>query len=124
MRRVVITGLGCVTPLGNDVRSTWEGLIHGKSGIGPITKFDAAKFDTKIAGEVKGFEPEKYIEKKEVKKMDLFIQYTIAAAQQCVEDAGLKVPFEGLEAERVATIIGAGLGGLPAIEEQHSVLLE
>ncbi len=124
MRRVVITGLGCVTPVGNDVRTTWESLIHGKSGIGPITKFDASKFDTKIAGEVKGFEAEKYIEKKEVKKMDLFIQYTMAAAQQCVEDSGLKVPFEGEEAERVATIIGAGLGGLPAIEEQHSVLLE
>lgn len=121
MRRVVITGLGCVTPLGNDVRSTWEGLLAGRSGIGPITKFDASKFDTKIAGEVKGFEPEKYIEKKEVKKMDLFIQYTVAAAQQCIDDAGLARPFA--DPERVGVIIGAGLGGLPAIEEQHEILM-
>src|SRR3954469_24186806 len=105
MRRVVITGLGAVTPLGNDVRSTWEALLAGKSGIGPITKFDASKFDTKFAGEVKGFDPEKYIEKKEVKKMDLFIQYSIAAADQALEDAGLKGPFAA--PERVGTIVGA-----------------
>ena len=122
MRRVVITGLGAVTPLGNDVRSTWEGLLAGRSGIGPITKFDASKFDTKFAGEIKGFDPEKYIEKKEVKKMDLFIQYSIAAADQALEDANLKSPFA--DPERVGTIIGAGLGGLPAIEDQHTILME
>src|SRR5438270_13927282 len=122
MRRVVITGLGCVTPLGNDVRSTWEALLAGKSGIGPITKFDCSKFDTKFAGEVKGFEAEKYIEKKEVKKMDLFIQYTIAAAQQALDDSGLKLPFA--DPDRVGTIIGAGLGGLPAIEETHGIFME
>ena len=122
MRRVVITGLGAVTPLGNDVRSTWEALLAGKSGIGPITKFDASKFDTKFAGEVKGFDPEKFIEKKEVKKMDLFIQYSIAAADMALEDANFKSPFP--QPERVGTIIGAGLGGLPAIEDQHTILME
>ena len=124
MRRVVITGLGCITPLGNDVRSTWEALLAGKSGAGPITRFDASKFDTKFACEVKGFDPEKWIEKKEVKKMDLFIQYTIAAAQQALDDSGLKAPFEGAAAERIGTIIGAGLGGLPAIEETHLICVE
>src|SRR6476619_3628399 len=111
MRRVVITGLGTVTPLGNDVPSTWESLLAGKSGIGPITKFDASKFDTKIAGEIKNFDAEKYIEKKETKRMDVFIQYVLASASQALADSGLKHPFD--DPDRVGTIIGVGLGGLP-----------
>lgn len=121
MRRVVITGLGVVSPVGNDVKSNWEGLLEGRSGIGPITRFDATKFDTKIAAEVKGFEPEKYIEKKEVKKMDLFIQYAVACAQQAADDSGLTFPL--VDPERVGVIVGAGLGGLPTIEETHDILL-
>ncbi len=122
MRRVVITGLGCVSPLGNDVRSTWEGLIAGRSGIAPITRFDASRFETRFAGEVKGFDPERYIEKKEVKKMDLFIQYTVAAAQQALEDAHLTVPLA--DPDRVGVIVGAGLGGLPAIEETYQTFID
>ena len=121
MRRVVITGVGVVSPVGNDVKSNWEGLLEGRSGIGPITRFDASKFETKIAAEVKGFEPEKYIEKKEVKKMDLFIQYAVACAQQAADDSGLKFPLT--DPERVGVIVGAGLGGLPTIEEVHDILL-
>jgi 3-oxoacyl-[acyl-carrier-protein] synthase II len=122
MRRVVITGLGAITPLGLDVRTTWEALLAGKSGMAPITRFDAGKFDTRFAAEVKGFDPEKWIEKKEVKKMDLFIQYTIAASQQALDDSGITMPLA--DPERVGTIIGAGLGGLPAIEDQHTIYME
>jgi 3-oxoacyl-[acyl-carrier-protein] synthase II len=121
MRRVVITGLGVVSPIGNDVKSNWEGLLSGRSGIGPITRFDASRTDTKIAAEVKGFDPEKYVEKKEVKKMDLFIQYSIACAQQAADDSGLKFPLA--DPERVGVIVGAGLGGLPTIEETHSLVM-
>lgn len=121
MRRVVITGLGVVSPIGNDVKSNWEGLLAGRSGIGPITRFDASRTDTKIAAEVKGFDPENYVEKKEVKKMDLFIQYSIACAQQAADDSGLKFPLE--DPERVGVIVGAGLGGLPTIEETHSLVM-
>ena len=122
MRRVVITGLGVVSPVGNDVKSNWEALLEGRSGIGPITRFDTSKYDTKIAAEVKGFEPEKYLEKKEVKKVDLFIQYAIAAAQQAAEDSGMTFPTG--DPERFGVIVGAGLGGLPTIEETHGLLME
>ena len=121
MRRVVITGLGVVSPLGNDVKTNWEALLAGRSGIGPITRFDASKFDTKIAAEVKGFEAEKFVEKKEVKKMDLFIQYAIACAQEAADDSGLKFPLT--DPERVGVIVGAGLGGLPTIEEMRDTLV-
>src|SRR5271155_2527432 len=107
MRRVVITGLAAITPLGLDVRTTWEALLAGKSGMAPISRFDATRFDTRFAAEVKGFDPEKWIEKKEVKKMDLFIQYTVAASQQALDDSGLAFPLT--DPERVGTIIGAGL---------------
>ena len=122
MRRVVITGVGLVTPLGigNDV--TWNGLLEGRSGIGPITKFDASDYASRIAGEVKDFQPADYIEPKEVKKMDVFIQYAMAAARLAVEDSDLSIPEA--EAERVGVLIGSGIGGLGIIEEMHKVLLD
>jgi 3-oxoacyl-[acyl-carrier-protein] synthase II len=121
-RRVVVTGLGVVSPLAVGTRETWEAMRAGKSGIGPITQFDAADFATRIAGEVKGFDPERYIEPKEVKKMDRFMQMAVAASTMAMEDAGLAVTPEN--AERVGVIIGSGMGGLPAIERYHKVVLE
>jgi 3-oxoacyl-[acyl-carrier-protein] synthase II len=121
-RRVVVTGLGLVTPLGTGVKKTWDALVDGRSGIGPITKFDASTFDVRIAGEVKDFEPEQWLDKKEVKKMDAFIQYAVAAAQMALDDSGLAITEAN--AERVGVLVGAGLGGLPGIERQHQTLLE
>jgi 3-oxoacyl-[acyl-carrier-protein] synthase II len=121
-RRVVVTGLGLVTPLGTGVKKTWDALVDGRSGIGPITKFDASTFDVRIAGEVKDFEPERWLDKKEVKKMDAFIQYAVAAAQMALDDSGLAITEAN--AERVGVLVGAGLGGLPGIERQHQTLLE
>jgi len=121
-RRVVVTGIGLVTPLGIGVKESWEGLIEGRSGIGPITLFDATDFPTKIAGEVKGFEPSDFIEQKEIKKMDRFIQFALAASSMAMEDSALKITDEN--ADRVGVIVGAGMGGLPAIEHYHKVLLE
>jgi 3-oxoacyl-[acyl-carrier-protein] synthase II len=119
-RRVVITGLGAVTPLGLTVEDTWAALCAGRSGIGPITRFDTADFPVTIAGEVKGFDPTAYIDKKEVKKMDTFIRYAFAAGQMAFADAGVRVDEAG--AERVGVYIGSGIGGLQAIEEWHDVL--
>lgn len=119
-RRVVITGLGVVTPLGIGVDNTWQALLAGKSGIGPITRFDASGYACRIAGEVKDFDPADHLEKKEIKKMDTFIQYAVAASQEAVDDAGLTVTPD--TAERVGVYIGAGIGGLPAIEQYHKVL--
>jgi 3-oxoacyl-[acyl-carrier-protein] synthase II len=121
-RRVVVTGLGCISPVGNTVAESWSSLLAGRSGIDLITKFDASNFACKIAGEVKGFELEKYIGTKEARTMDTFIHYGIAAAVQAVEDAGLKTG-EGLsddEAVRIGCLIGSGIGGLPLIEETHA----
>jgi len=122
MRRVVVTGVGVVSPLGTGNAKNWEALIAGKSGIAPITRFDASDLPVKIAGEVKDFVAEDFIDKKEIKKMDLFIQYSLAAAQFAMEDSGLVITEEN--AERVGVLVGAGLGGLPAIERYHSALLE
>ncbi|MDR4495240.1 MAG: beta-ketoacyl-ACP synthase II [Nitrospirales bacterium] len=122
LRRVVITGLGLVTPLDIGVPKTWEKLCQGQSGIGPITRFDASQFPVQIAGEVKNFDPGSYIEKKEVKKMDTFIHFAVAASQEAMDDAKFTVSTE--EADRVGVYIGAGIGGLPAIEHYHKVLLE
>ncbi len=122
MRRVVITGMGMVSPLGTGVEKSWKGAVEGRSGIGRITKFDATGFPVRIAGEVTDFDPVRYIEKKEVKKMDLFIQYAVAAAVMAHEDSGLKITDEN--AERVGVYIGAGIGGLPAIEHWHTVIKE
>ncbi len=122
MRRVVITGMGAVTPLGNDLKSTWEGLVNGRSGVQRITRFDAADYPSQIAGEVKGFDPDPYVDKKEQKKMDTFIHYALAATQMAMAESGLLI--HEANAERVGVIVSAGIGGLPAIEKYHRVLLE
>jgi 3-oxoacyl-[acyl-carrier-protein] synthase II len=122
MARVVVTGLGAVAPNGIGVEQFWENLIHGVSGVATIARFDASKHDTQIAGEVKGFDPLNWIEKKEVRKMDLFIQYAIAAAQMAFDDAGLKVTDDGRD--RMGVFVGTGMGGIPALEESHRILLE
>jgi len=121
-RRVVVTGLGLVTPLGTGVEKTWKSICAGESGIGRITKFDPTGYDAQIAGEVKDFDPAHFIEKKEIKKMDSFIHYAVGAAQLAVDDAGLKVAPE--EATRVGVYIGSGIGGLGSIEHYHNVLKE
>ena len=99
-RRVVVTGIGMITPVGLDTESSWEGLINGKSGIGPITQFDDKTIPTQIAGEIHGFEPEKYIEPKEIKKMDRFIHLAIAASQMAMDLSGLKITPENAERDR------------------------
>jgi 3-oxoacyl-[acyl-carrier-protein] synthase II len=121
-RRVVVTGLGLVIPNGIGVETAWKNVYEGKSGIGPLTRFDTNGFDTKIAGEVKGFNPELYIDKKEIKKMDLFIHYAIAATKEALEDAQLAITPEN--SEQIGVIVGTGLGGLPSIERYHKILLE
>jgi len=120
-RRVVITGLGMVSPLGIGNDENWRGLIAGRSGIGPITRFDASDYPCRIAGELKGFNPEDWVSKKDVKKMDLFIHYAMAAADIALKDAAYSVAPS--EADRVGVYIGSGIGGLPSIERQHAILL-
>ncbi|MFZ1803051.1 MAG: beta-ketoacyl-ACP synthase II [Nitrospira sp.] len=120
VRRVVVTGLGLVTPLGTGVEKTWKAICAGESGIGRITRFDPTGYDAQIAGEVKDFDPAQFIEKKEIKKMDTFIHYAVGAAQLAVDDAGLKVAPE--EATKVGVYIGSGIGGLGSIEHYHDVL--
>ncbi|SKA04355.1 3-oxoacyl-[acyl-carrier-protein] synthase II [Trichlorobacter thiogenes] len=122
MRRVVVTGVGAVSPLGTGNQKNWDGLMSGRSGIDHITRFDASSLPVRIAGEVKDFDAEQYIDKKEIKKMDLFIQYAMAAAQFAMEDSGLQITEEN--AEQVGVLVGAGLGGLPAIEKYHIALQE
>lgn len=121
-RRVVVTGLGLITPLGIGVETAWENLINGRSGIVKITAFDASAFPTQIAGEVKNFNPEDYIEFKEIKKMDRFIHFAVAAATMALDDSGLKITESN--AERTGVIVGSGMGGLNTIEHYHSVFLE
>jgi 3-oxoacyl-[acyl-carrier-protein] synthase II len=121
-RRVVVTGIGLVSSLGIGTDANWQALIAGRSGVGTITKFDATAFATRIAGEVKGFDPLRFIEKKDVKKMDVFIQYAIAASQFAVDDAGLKVTPE--MSPRVGVFIASGIGGFTTIEREHKALLE
>lgn len=121
-RRVVATGLGLATPLGIGLENVWQRILNGESGIAPITRFDAAQHDTKFAGEIKEFKAEDYISPKEIKRMDLFIQYALAASKVAMEDAGLDMDKE--DAERAGVVVGTGLGGLPTIEKYHSVLLE
>lgn len=119
---MVVTGLGVVSPLGIGVEPTWKAVCNGTSGVGRITRFDSPDMPVQIAAEVKGFDPADYIEKKEIKKMDTFIHYAIAASQMAVDDSGLKVTPEN--AERIGVYVGSGIGGLRAIEEWHHVLIE
>lgn len=121
-RRVVVTGIGLVTPLGIGVEKTWQSLCDGKSGIGRITRFDPSELPSQIAAEVKDFDPADFIEKKEIKKMDRFIQFGVAAAKMAVEDARLEIT-EAI-ADRAGVYVGAGIGGLPAIESNHIKFLE
>jgi 3-oxoacyl-[acyl-carrier-protein] synthase II len=121
-RRVVVTGLGLITPLGTGIQKTWEGICKGASGIDRITTFDTADFPVQIAGEVKDFNPEDFIERKEIKKMDVFIQYALSAGSMAIEDAGMKITEAN--ADRVGVIVGAGIGGIQTIERYHSVLLQ
>jgi len=120
-RRVVITGVGVVSPLGLDAPTTWSALQAGKSGIGPITKFDVSAFACRIGGEVRGFVPENYIERKEVKKMDTFIHFAIAATREAMADSGLTI--DAANGERVGVYIGSGIGGMPLFEETHRAYL-
>ena len=121
-RRVVVTGIGLVSSLGIGTDANWRALCAGQSGVGTITKFDATAFTTQIAGEVKDFDPLRFIDKKDVKKMDVFIQYAIAASQFAVDDAGLKVTPE--TSARVGVFIASGIGGFTTIEREHKALLE
>ncbi|ALS98375.1 beta-ketoacyl-ACP synthase II [Lacimicrobium alkaliphilum] len=120
-RRVVVTGLGMLSPLGLDVSTTWDALLAGKSGIGNLETFDVSQFSTRFAGVIKGFDVEQYMSKKESRKMDLFIQYGIAAGMQALKDSGLEI--KEANAERVGVAVGSGIGGLGLIEENHSKLL-
>ena len=121
-RRVVVTGVGLVSALGVGTEQTWSNLLAGKSGIGPITRFDTTGFSTKFAAEVKGFDPLQFVEKKELKKMGLFIQFALAATQFALEQSGLKISPEF--ADRVGVYIGSGIGGFDVIEREHSAMLE
>jgi 3-oxoacyl-[acyl-carrier-protein] synthase II len=121
-KRVVVTGMGLVIPTGIGVETAWKNIREGRSGIGPLTRFDVNGYETRIAGEVKGFNPELYVDKKEIKKMDLFIQYALAATKEALEDAQLKITPQN--AERIGVIVGTGLGGLPSLERYHKILLE
>jgi 3-oxoacyl-[acyl-carrier-protein] synthase II len=122
-RRVVVTGMGTITPVGNDVATTWRSLIEGKSGTAPITKFDASNFPVKFAAEVKGFNPLDYMDRKEAKRADQYTQYAVAAARQAMTNAGL-VERNGMDPDRIGVIIGSGIGGLKSFEEQHDVYRE
>jgi 3-oxoacyl-[acyl-carrier-protein] synthase II len=120
-RRVVVTGLGAVSPVGNDVASSWEALLAGRSGIGPITRFDASGLGCRIAGEVKNFDLAPYMSPKEARRMDTFIHYGIAASVQAIKDSGIEVT--DANRERIGCVIGSGIGGLPMIEDNHTELL-
>jgi 3-oxoacyl-[acyl-carrier-protein] synthase II len=121
-KRVVITGLGVVSPVGNNIEEFWEALISGKSGVGKISRFDTSNYTTRIAAEVKGFDPLNYIDKKEARRMDLSEQYSLAAAFQVMQDAELD--SNSYDPEKAGTIIGSGIGGVDTLEKQHSVLLK
>ena len=116
LKRVVVTGLGAITPIGNNVQDYWDGLVNGRSGAGPITHFDASLFKTQFACEVKGFNAAEYIDRKEARKMDLYTQYAVAVAKQAVSDAGLD--GEAIDKNRVGVVFGAGIGGIRTFEEE------
>jgi 3-oxoacyl-[acyl-carrier-protein] synthase II len=122
-RRVVVTGLGAITPVGNDVATTWRALLEGVPGAGPITKFDASNFPVRFACEVKGFDPLQYMDRKEAKRADPYAQYAIAGAVQAMTDAGL-VDGSHYDPDRIGVILGSGIGGLKSFEEQHDIFRE
>jgi 3-oxoacyl-[acyl-carrier-protein] synthase II len=122
-RRVVVTGLGAITPVGNDVAATWRALLAGTSGAAPITKFDATNFPVRFAAEVKNFDPLTYMDRKEAKRADAYTQYAVAGSAQAMEDAGL-TNLNGIDPDRVGVILGSGIGGLRSFEEQHDVYRE
>lgn len=121
-KRIVVTGLAAITPLGNDARTSWERLLKGESGIGPLTRFDGTDHETRIAGEVRGFEPEKYMHIKQTRRMELFAQYAVACATMLLENARYEIIPEA--AHRTAVIVGCGIGGLDALERSQTVLLK
>ncbi|MBM4378885.1 MAG: beta-ketoacyl-ACP synthase II, partial [Deltaproteobacteria bacterium] len=126
-RRVVITGTGLITALGTGTEKNWQALVQGRSGIDVISKWDASRLDTRIAGEVKDFLPEQFMEKKEARRMDPFAQYAVAAAEMAMKDSGLPVGTDrpgGYDAERVGVIVGSGIGGLQALEETYGKAME
>ena len=126
-RRVVVTGTGLITALGTGTEKNWQAMLAGKSGIAQITRFELAKIDTRFAGEVKDFEPEQFMDKREVRRMDLFSQYAVAAAEMAMRESGLPIGTDkphGYENERVGVIIGSGIGGIASLEEQHKKGLE
>ncbi|MES2564502.1 MAG: beta-ketoacyl synthase N-terminal-like domain-containing protein, partial [Pseudomonadota bacterium] len=121
-RRVVVTGLGIVSPVGIGVTQAWSNILAGKSGITPISRFDASSLSSRIAGEVKGFEVSQYLAPKEARRFDTFIHYGLAAGIDCIKDAGLD--FDCLNLERIGACIGSGIGGLPLIESTHNAAIE
>lgn len=120
-KRVVVTGLGAITPIGNTLSEYWEGLLAGKNGIGPITLFDASRHDCRIAGEVKGYDPHDYLERKEAKRTDRFAQFAVSASKQAIADANFEI--NDLNAEQVGVLIGTGIGGLKVLEDQQEIYL-
>jgi 3-oxoacyl-[acyl-carrier-protein] synthase II len=121
-RRVVITGLGALTPVGNSVDEYWTGILQGRSGIGPITRFDASGYSTRIAGELRNFDPLKWMEKKEARRLDPYLQYAVASAAMAVDDSGLD--FDKEDRNRAGVLVGSGIGGITTLLETHKVLLE
>ena len=122
LKRVVVTGIGMLTPLGVSLSESWERLKAGESGLGPITRFDASQLPSRIAGEVKGFDPSKYIEKKELKRTDPFVRLAIAAAEMAIEDS--KLDLDSMPKEEMGVLVGSGIGGLETIERNHTLLME
>src|SRR5688572_5825129 len=124
-RRVVVSGMGALTPVGNDVASTWHALLAGKSGAANITKFDASTWPVRFACELKGFDPLQYMDRKEAKRADWYTQYAVAAAVQAMREAGLEGESAGaVDPDRMGVIVGSGIGGLKSFEEQHDVYRE
>ncbi|MDP7240857.1 MAG: beta-ketoacyl synthase N-terminal-like domain-containing protein, partial [Dehalococcoidia bacterium] len=122
MNRVVVTGMGVVSPLGLSTQETWQGLMKGSSGVAEITHFDTSGFVTKFAAQVKGFDPNDYMDRKDARRMDRFCQFAVAAALQATKSAGIKIGSEN--GNQIGVIIGSGIGGISSLLEQHQVLLE
>ena len=121
-RRVVVTGMGAVTPVGLSVEEYWQGLLRGTSGVGPITYFDASGYDTQFAGELKGFDPLKFMDRKLAQRSDLFAQYALAAAEMALKDSGL--PLDKVDRDRVGVIVGSGIGGMWTYHRQQETLFQ